>query len=244
MKGKIVLITGGASGIGKETAITFAKSGYTVVIFDLNDVKGKATLKEIQNESPDSTYYNVDLRDYNLVSKLCSEVKDKYDKIDVLINNAGITMDSTLKKMTPDQFSAVLEVNLKGVFNCGKVVAQMMTEQKNGVIINTSSVVAHYGNFGQSNYVATKSGVIGMTKVWAKELGKYNIRVIAVAPGFIETEMILSVPEKVLENLRAKSPLNRLGKPAEIAETYLFLASDKASYITGTVINVDGGLTL
>lgn len=244
MNKRVAIITGGANGIGKETALNFAQEGYQVVIWDLDEKKGEETLKELQQSCPTAAFYSIDITDYQKVDSLTAEIKEKFGGIHVLINNAGITMDSTLKKMTPEQFSKVLDVNLKGVFNCGKAISLVMTEQNDGVIINTSSVVAHYGNFGQSNYVATKSGVIGMTKVWARELGKYNIRVNAVAPGFIETEMILTVPEKVLDGLRQKSPLNRLGKPVDIANAYLFLASEKAEYITGTVINVDGGLTL
>jgi 3-oxoacyl-[acyl-carrier protein] reductase len=189
-------------------------------------------------------FTKVDIRNYAEVDKATQAAADLFGKIDILINNAGITSDSTLKKMEPEQWQKVLDVNLTGVFNCGKAVSLRMMEHTGGRIINTSSVVALYGNFGQSNYVATKAGVIGLTKVWARELGRYQITVNAVAPGFIETDMIKTVPEKVLETLRGKSPLGRMGYPEEIANAYLFLASEKAAFITGTVISVDGGLTI
>jgi 3-oxoacyl-[acyl-carrier protein] reductase len=164
--------------------------------------------------------------------------------LDVLINNAGITRDATLLKMEENQFDQVIEVNLKGVFNCGQAAARVMVEQGSGSIVNTSSVVALYGNFGQSNYVATKAGVIGMTQVWARELGRKGVRVNAVAPGFIGTDMVLAMPEKVRDMMAGKAPLQRLGEPGEIADAYAFLASDHASFINGAVLSVDGGLTL
>ena len=162
----------------------------------------------------------------------------------MLVNNAGITRDASLMKMTEEQWQQVLDVNLGGVFHCTKAIAPVMVEQKSGCIINTSSVVGLYGNFGQTNYVATKSGVIGMTKVWARELGRKGIRVNAVAPGFIATEMVDTVPENVIEMMVGKTPLARLGKPEDIANAYIFLASDLASYISGTVLSVDGGLVI
>jgi 3-oxoacyl-[acyl-carrier protein] reductase len=241
MKNKIVIVTGGAKGIGRETALLFANNGDLVVIWDIDDNNAQKTI-ELAGKNVE--YQHVDTTNYDEVSAATELLVKKHGKIDVLINNAGITADSTLKKMTTDQFRKVLDVNLTGVFNCGKAVSLKMMENNFGRIINTSSVVAHYGNFGQSNYVATKAGLIGMTKTWAKELGRYNITVNAVAPGFIETEMILTVPEKILDSLRGKSPLNRLGKPKEIADAYFFLASEKAGFITGAVLNVDGGLSL
>ena len=172
--------------------------------------------KRIELTNGQAEFQKVDTTNFEEVETAANELMDKYGRIDILINNAGITSDSTLKKMTSEQFRKVLDVNLTGVFNCGKAVGLKMMERNYGRIINTSSVVAHYGNFGQSNYVATKAGLIGMTKTWAKEMGRYNITVNAVAPGFIETEMILTVPEKILESLRGKSPLNRLGKPTKL----------------------------
>lgn len=242
LQGKLAIITGGASGIGRETTLTFVKEGANVIIWDINEEKANETLKLAGEYESAIAFMHVDTRNYEAVEAAANQVIQEHGKIDILINNAGITSDATLKKMQPEQWQKVLDVNLTGVFNCGKAVSQKMVEAGSGKIINTSSVVAHNGNFGQSNYVATKSGVIGLTKVWARELGKYGINVNAVAPGFIETEMILSVPEKVLEGLRGKTPLGRLGKPQDIADAYVFLASDKSNYITGTVLNVDGGM--
>ena len=242
LQGKLAIITGGASGIGRETTLTFVKEGANVIIWDINEEKAKETLKLASEYASAIAYMHVDTRNYAEVEAATNKVVEKHGKIDILINNAGITSDATLKKMQPEQWQNVIDVNLTGVFNCGKAVSQKMVEAGSGKIINTSSVVAHNGNFGQSNYVATKSGVIGLTKVWARELGKYGITVNAVAPGFIETEMILSVPEKILEGLRGKTPLGRLGKPQDVADAYVFLSSNKSNYITGTVLNVDGGM--
>ena len=242
LEGKTAIITGGASGIGRETTLTFIKEGAKVIIWDINKANAEETQKLAGDLKSAVEFMQVDTTDYATVETAANQVMEKYGKIDILINNAGITSDSTLKKMEPAQWQKVIDVNLTGVFNCGKAVSLKMMENNSGKIINTSSVVAHNGNFGQSNYVATKSGVIGLTKVWARELGKYGINVNAVAPGFIETEMILSVPEKVLEGLRGKTPLGRLGKPQDIADAYVFLSSEKSNYITGTVLNVDGGM--
>lgn len=242
LEGKLAIITGGASGIGRETTLTFLKEGATVVIWDINKDNAAETERLAGAHKASVEFMHVDTRNYKEVEDATNSVFEKHGKIDILINNAGITADATLKKMELEQWQKVIDVNLTGVFNCGKAVSLKMTELKSGKIINTSSVVAHNGNFGQSNYVATKSGVIGLTKVWARELGKHGINVNAVAPGFIETEMILSVPEKVLEGLRGKTPLGRLGKPQDIADAYVFLSSDKSNYITGTVLNVDGGM--
>ncbi|MEA2008792.1 MAG: SDR family oxidoreductase, partial [Chloroflexota bacterium] len=176
-----------------------------------------------------------------------------WGQIDILINNAGILRDGQLvkfkdgevkKQMSDEMFDNVINVNLKGVFICTRAVAPVMMEQKNGVILNASSVVGLYGNFGQTNYVATKAGVIGMTKVWAREFGRYGIRVNAIAPGFIATEMVMSMPEKILEGMRKRTPLGRLGQPMDIANAYAFLASSEASFITGTTISVDGGIVV
>ncbi|MGY6561277.1 MAG: 3-oxoacyl-ACP reductase FabG [Luteibaculaceae bacterium] len=244
LSNKVAIITGGASGIGKTTALLFAKEGAKVVIWDFNEAKAQETIEEAKKENLALEFYKADVTQYEEINALANIVKEKHGKIDILINNAGITADSTLKKMTPEQWQKVIDVNLTGVFNCGKAVSLLMAEQGSGAIINTSSVVGIYGNFGQSNYVATKAGLIGMSKVWSKELGKNNIRVNAVAPGFIATEMITTVPEKVIDGLKAKTPLGRLGLPEEIAEAYLFLASDNAKFISGTVLSVDGGLSL
>ena len=244
LKGKVAIITGGANGIGRETTLTFLKEGASVMIWDINKEKADETISLAGDLGKKVEFQEVDIRDYESVSDATEKTMEKFGKIDILINNAGITADSTLKKMEPADWQKVIDVNLTGVFNCGKAVALKMIEAGSGRIINTSSIVAHNGNFGQSNYVATKTGVIGLAKVWAKELGKYGITVNAVAPGFVETDMIKTVPEKVINALTGNTPLGRLGKPEDIANAYVFLASDKASFITGTVLSVDGGLKL
>jgi 3-oxoacyl-[acyl-carrier protein] reductase len=247
-KDKIVLITGGAAGIGKATAERFAAAGAKVIICDVNETAGQAVAQALG-----APFYQVNVVDRQAVQAWVDDVIARFGRIDVLINNAGILRDGLLVKMVEGKlvkqmpeadFDLVIAVNLKGVFNCTQAVAPHMINQRGGVILNAASVVGLYGNFGQTNYVATKFGVIGMTKVWARELGRYGIRVNAVAPGFTATEMTASVPEKVLEGMRAKTPLGRLGAPADIANAYAFLASDEASFITGAVLSVDGGIVV
>ena len=240
LKDKIAIVTGGAAGIGEITARTFVNEGATVIIWDVNDERGTAITAELDEVE----YQNVNVADSKSVQAAVDAIMQKHERIDVLVNNAGITRDGTLLKMEEAQFDAVIDVNLKGVFNCTKSVAAVMSNQRSGAIINTSSVVALYGNFGQTNYVAAKSGIIGMTKVWAREFGRKGVRVNAVAPGFIATKMVKSVPEKVITALEGKTPLGRLGQPQDIANAYLFLASEEAAFVTGTVLSVDGGLVL
>jgi len=189
-------------------------------------------------------FQKVDTVDRASLDPAISEVVKAHGHIDILINNAGITRDATLKKMTPEQWKTVIDVNLTGVFNCTQAVAEHMAERGSGRILNAASIVGLYGNFGQTNYVATKSGVIGMTKVWARELGRKGICVNAVAPGFIATEMVGTIPEKVIKGLEEKTPLGRMGTPEDIANAYLFLSSDEANFINGAVISVDGGLVM
>lgn len=244
LKDKIALITGGGSGIGKETALKFAKEGARLVICDLNLDVINETVKELEKLGATVKGYKVDVTNRKEVEDLIENVIDEFSRIDILVNNAGITQDATLAKMTEEQFDNVINVNLKGVFNCGQIVARYMSEQGSGVILNAASVVGLYGNFGQTNYAATKSGVIGMTKSWSKELGRKGIRVNAVAPGFILTPMTDKMPEKVLNIMKDKSPLKKLGMPEDIANAYAFLASDEAKFITGTVLSVDGGVVL
>lgn len=239
---KVAIITGGADGLGKAGVIKFLEEGAKVIIWDVNVVKAEETITELGEKTVE--FMNVNTADFEAVEKATNEVMAKYGRIDILVNNAGITRDATLKKMTTEQWQQVIDVNLTGVFNCTKIVSQHMVEKGSGKIINTSSVVALYGNFGQTNYVATKAGLIGMTKTWAKELGRKGINVNAVAPGFMLTEMVKKMPEKVINAMEGKVPLGRLGKPEDIANTYLFLASDEASYINGTVISVDGGMVI
>lgn len=241
-EGSVVLVTGGADGIGRVTAQKFLEEGASVEIWDLNEDAAKEAMDSWKEQGFNPRFKNVNVADHKPVDSAMNELKEHWDRLDVLINNAGITRDGTLLKMEHDNFKSVIDVNLTGVFNCGKAAAAIMAEQGSGVILNASSVVAHNGNFGQSNYVASKSGVIGMSKTWAKELGRKGIRVNAVAPGFINTSMVESVPDKVLDQLKGNTPLGRLGEPEDIANAYLFLASNKAAFITGTVLKVDGGL--
>lgn len=243
LENKVAIVTGGASGIGKATVEKFVSEGARVSIWDLNEEKGQSL---VDNLAPAGLceFRKVNVANLADVTANVASLVEAHGRIDILVNNAGITRDALLLKMEEAQFDQVIDVNLKGVFNCAKAVGAVMVQQRSGVIINTSSVVAVYGNFGQTNYVAAKSGIIGMTKVWARELGRKGVRVNAVAPGFIATEMVLTVPEKILDSLREKTPLGRLGEPEDIANAYLFLASDEAAYINGALINVDGGLVL
>ena len=244
LENKVAVITGGAQGIGKATVKRFAEEGAIVIIWDVNEAKAIATINELKNLSDNIEFQKVNVTSLESVTETANKSFEKYKKIDILINNAGVTRDASFLKMTEDQWKQVIDVNLTGVFNCTKAIAPFMVENKSGKIVNTSSVVGLYGNFGQTNYVATKSGIIGMTKVWARELGRKGINVNAVAPGFIATEMVETVPEKVIEMLKEKTPLGKLGDPEDIANAYLFLVSDEAKYITGTVLSVDGGLVL
>ncbi|MBC8335706.1 MAG: 3-oxoacyl-ACP reductase FabG [Anaerolineales bacterium] len=247
---KIALITGGAAGIGKATVKRFAEEGAKVAFCDVNEELGLALLGEI---GPEHDFQTVDVTNRQAVQDWVDSVAKKYERVDILVNNAGILRDGVLvkvkngelvKQMAEEAFDSVIAVNLKGVFNCTQAVAPSMIKQAGGVILNASSIVGLDGNYGQTNYIATKAGVIGMTKVWARELGGSNIRVNAVAPGMILTEMLLSMPNDVLEAFKKRPPLKRLGTPEEVANLYLFLASDEASYISGEVIRIDGGLVI
>jgi 3-oxoacyl-[acyl-carrier protein] reductase len=240
MQDRVVVVTGGAAGLGAAAVRRLAGAGAAVECWDLDDAAGEALAGSLDRVA----YRRVDVADAGAVNAAMTAAAESHGRLDALINNAGITRDATLLKMEDDQFDQVVAVNLKGVFNCGRAAARVMVPQGSGAIVNTSSVVALYGNFGQSNYVATKSGVIGMTRVWARELGRKGVRVNAVAPGFIATEMVQAMPEKVRTMMAEKAPLQRLGEPEEIAEAYLFLASDRASFVNGAVLSVDGGITL
>ena len=239
LESKIAVITGGGRGIGKATAQLFTNEGATVVIAEFDEVSGQSTANELG-----AHFIKTDISNEESVNALFNFVSSEFGQLDILVNNAGILADSTLKKLDPDSFDAVINVNLRGVYLCGRAAADIMIEQGSGVILNASSVVAHHGNFGQTNYVASKAGVIGITKVWARELGKDGIRVNAVAPGFIQTNMTAGMPEKVVNMMGEKVPLKRWGQPEDVANAYIFLASDEASYITGAVLNVDGGVVV
>jgi 3-oxoacyl-[acyl-carrier protein] reductase len=233
-----VFITGAASGIGRSTAQRFYNEGSNLVLIDM-PTEEQSELKAMFPER--MTYIQADVTTVVGLSKIQEEV---HGGVDVFINNAGITRDATVHKMTDDQWDQVIAVNLTAIFKLSRMAAIKMKEQKSGVILNAASVVAHYGNFGQTNYTATKAGVIAMTKTMSKELGKDGIRVNAIAPGFIGTPMVRKMPEKIIDMMEGKAPLKRLGEPEDIAAAYAFLASDDASFITGTCLNVDGGVVL
>lgn len=244
LEGKVAIVTGGSSGLGKATILKFASLGATIINWDINAEKGNILVKELENMGHKAAFYSVNTSNLDAVQNATSAVVSQFGKIDILINNAGITRDATLLKMSADQWQQVIDINLTGVFNCTKVIAPHMVEKGYGRIISISSVVGLYGNFGQTNYAAAKAGVIAMTQTWAKELGKKGINANAVAPGFIHTEMLDAMPQEVLDKMKAKVPLQRLGKPEDIANINAFLASDEANYINGAVISVDGGITL
>lgn len=244
LENKIAIITGGGSGIGKATALRFADEGAHVIIWDVVDAKGEETLAELKTRGSNAAYYHVDTTDKEQIAKATEDVVNRFGRIDILINNAGITKDSTLLKMTDEQWERVIDVNLNGVYHCTRAIAPIMAQNNYGRIINASSVVGLFGNFGQTNYAATKAGLIGMTQTLSKELGRKGITVNAVAPGFIATEMIRLMPEEVLAGMEAKVPVKRLGQPEEVAALYAFLASDEAAYINGAVVRIDGGIGL
>jgi 3-oxoacyl-[acyl-carrier protein] reductase len=248
LKDRVCLITGGAAGIGKATALRFAEEGAKVVICDLVEEAGKQVADEIGG-----AFYNVNVANRQEVQAWVDDVVAKFARVDVLVNNAGVLRDGLfvkvkdgelVKEMSEPDWDLVIDVNLKGTFNCAQAVSPYMIKQGGGVILNATSIVGLDGNFGQTNYVATKAGVIGMTKVWARELGRSKIRVNAVAPGFTLTEMVKQMPEKVLEGMVSHTPLGRMGEPVDIANAYLFLASDEASFISGVTLRVDGGIVV
>lgn len=244
LDGKVAVITGSAQGIGEAVAVEFAREGAKVVIADYDPEGGRETVETIKDAGGEAIFVQTDVSDFSACEELIEKTISEYDKIDVLVNNAGITADGFLVKMTEEEWDRVIDINLKGVFNCARHAAKQMMDQGSGVIINASSVVGLYGNIGQTNYAAAKFGVIGLTKTWAKELGPKGVRVNAVAPGFVETPMLDAVPDKVLDKMKNKTPLKRLGKPEELAKAYLYLASDEAAYVNGEVLSVDGGLVL
>jgi 3-oxoacyl-[acyl-carrier protein] reductase len=241
---KICLITGAAQGIGLATAVKFAREGATVIVCDVKQAAVDAAVAQCQAEGATAAGLVMDVTQREMVDAVVAQVKARFGRIDVLVNNAGITQDARLQKMTLEQFDRVIDVNLRGVFHCAQAVADTMTAQGSGVILNASSVVGIYGNFGQTNYAATKFGVIGFTKTWSRELGPKGVRVNAVAPGFIATPILNTIPDKVIAEMEHRVPLRRLGQPEEIANVYAFLASDEASYINGAVIEVSGGMSV
>ena len=241
---KVCIVTGAAQGIGAATAEKFAREGAIVIVCDRRVEAIAAVVARCQEHGAQAAGFVVDVTQRVHIDTMVSAVRERFGRIDVLVNNAGITQDARLVKMSEAQFDAVIGVNLKGVFHASQAVAPLMIDQGAGVILNASSVVGIYGNFGQTNYAASKFGVIGFTKTWSRELGPKGVRVNAVAPGFIETPILKSIPDKVLQHMREQVPLHRLGRPEEIANVYAFLASDEASYINGAVIEVSGGMTV
>jgi 3-oxoacyl-[acyl-carrier protein] reductase len=244
LSGKVAIITGAGQGIGAATALKFAREGAIVAVGDLNAAAVSAVVDSCREIGADSVGFTVDVSNRESVEDMVGKVLHQFGRIDVLVNNAGITRDARLQKMTLTQFDDVIDVNLRGVFHVAQAVADRMVEQGTGVILNASSVVGIYGNYGQTNYAAAKFGVIGFTKTWSRELGPKGIRVNAIAPGFIDTPILSTIPDDVLAKMREQVPLRRLGKPEEVANLYAFLASDEASYINGAVIEVSGGMTL
>jgi 3-oxoacyl-[acyl-carrier protein] reductase len=253
LAGKVVIVTGAAAGIGRATAVRFAREHAKVAAWDVCDSQASAVVDDMAAVGADALFSRVDVASKDSVAAAVEEVAARWGRIDVLVNNAGIVRDAQLVKwkegtltgqMSDEQFDAVIGVNLRAPFLCARAVVPHMIKAGGGAIINASSVVGLYGNFGQTNYVASKSGIIGMTRVWARELGKHKIRVNAIAPGFIATDMIKAMPEKVLESMVAHTPLGRMGTPEDLAEAYVWLASDAASFVTGTVLSVDGGLVV
>jgi 3-oxoacyl-[acyl-carrier protein] reductase len=244
LKDKVAIITGAGRGIGQATAIKFASEGAKVVVCDLSPEWIEETVALCKKAGGDAIGCVADVRDSKSLQAMVETTVKQWGRVDCLVNNAGIVMDAQLKNMTEDQFDKVIDINLRGVFNCTKAVVNQMLAQQSGVILNASSIVGLYGNFGQTNYAAAKFGVIGMVKTWARELGRKGIRANAVCPGFIGTDILKSMPERVLHALEEKVPMGRLGKPEEVANIFAFLASDEASYINGAVIEVSGGLTI
>jgi 3-oxoacyl-[acyl-carrier protein] reductase len=251
LRKKVVIITGGGAGIGRATALRFAEEGARLAVWDVNEAAAQDTAKEIATADAESLARKVDVTDSTSIEAGVREVLERWKRVDVLVNNAGIVRDAQLVKwkdgavaatMTDEQFDSVINVNLRGVFLCTRAVVPHMIAAGGGVVLSASSVVGLYGNFGQTNYTATKAGVIAMTRSWARELGRYNIRVNAVAPGFIATEILRSMPEKIIQGMVGHTPLGRMGKPEEIADAYVWLASDQASFVHGIVLSVDGGI--
>jgi 3-oxoacyl-[acyl-carrier protein] reductase len=253
LRQRVAVITGGANGIGRATALTFAEAGASIAIWDMVEQAGQALAAEIAEQGGTAAFFKVNVTAQADVEAATEATLAHFGRIDILINNAGITRDAQLikvkegevtGKMSDAEFDAVVSVNLKGVFTCTQAIVPVMIRQGYGRIISAASVVALYGNFGQTNYVASKAGVIGMTKVWARELGKRGITVNAVAPGFIATDMTRGMPDRVLAAMVEHTPVGRMGEPRDVANAYLFLASEEASFINGAVLSVDGGLVV
>jgi len=244
LKDRVAVITGGARGIGKEIALTFAGEGANVCVCDVNDQALEEAAKDLNATGKEALGLKVDVTDFSQVQSMVQKVLDKFSKIDILINNAGIARDNLLLRMKEEDWDAVLNVNLKGTFNCTKAVSKVMIKQRGGKIVSIASIIGLTGNAGQSNYAASKGGMISFTKSVAKELASRNINVNAIAPGFIKTDMTAKLPQNLREEMLKMIPLNRLGEPSDVANLALFLVSENSRYITGHVLQVDGGMVM
>lgn len=244
LKGKVAIVTGGAQGIGKTIATQLAQEGANVVIADVMEEVAKSTAQEISQKGSEAISIVVDVSRLSSVEEMAKKTLDKFGRIDILVNNAGITRDALIMRMKEEDWDLVLDINLKGAFNCIKIVSPVMMKQKSGKIVNIASIVGIIGNAGQANYSASKGGLIALTKTCARELAGRRINVNAVAPGFIQTSMTERLPAQVKEKLSSQIPFGEIGKPEDVANAVLFLVSDKASYITGEVIKVDGGMAM
>jgi 3-oxoacyl-[acyl-carrier protein] reductase len=242
LKGKVALVTGAAQGIGKAVALVRARNGADIVVSDINLEKAEETVKEIESIGPRAMAVKVDVANLDHVEQMVGTILEKFGKIDILVNNAGVTRDKLILRMTEEDWDLVLNVNLKGTFNCTKAVVRHMAKQRSGKVVNIASVVGEMGNAGQVNYSASKAGVIGLTKTMAREFAQRGINVNAIAPGYIETPMTEVLADKVKEELKRLIPMERLGKPEDVAEAVLFLVSEESNYITGHILNVNGGI--
>jgi 3-oxoacyl-[acyl-carrier protein] reductase len=242
LKGKVALVTGAAQGIGKAIALLLAQKGADIVVSDINLERAEETAREIEAIDRKAMAIRVDVADFNEVERMVGAILERFGQIDILVNNAGIARDKLILRMTEEDWDAVLNVNLKGTFNCTKAVIRHMSKQRRGKIVNIASVVGEMGNVGQANYSASKAGVIGFTKTIAREFAQRGINVNAIAPGYIETPMTEVLPEKTKEELRRMIPMERLGRPEDVAEAVLFLVGETSNYITGQVLNVNGGI--
>jgi 3-oxoacyl-[acyl-carrier protein] reductase len=244
LKDRVAVITGAGSGIGRAVAHLFSEEGARLVIAEISPAAGEILTADLNRKGCSAMFIETDVANARSVGEMVDRTLAAFGRIDILVNNAGVIEDGFLTKTADEQWQRIIDVNLTGTFNCGRAVAAVMMEQGGGVILNAASVVALYGNIGQSNYIASKAGVIGLTRAWARELGPRGIRVNAVAPGLIETSMLEGIPEKIREMFRRRTPLGRFGRPEEVARAYLFLASDEASFINGAILSVDGGLVV
>lgn len=244
LKDRTAVVTGGGQGIGREICLRLAKEKAKVAVFDVDEESSKKVAKEIAIEEGEALVVKVDVTEYEQVKKAISYVIDKFKWVDILINNAGITRDSLLLRMKEEDWHKVLEINLSGVFNCLRAVIRPMVKQRYGRIINISSIIGIRGNIGQANYSASKAGIIGLTKSAARELGRYGITVNAVAPGFINTPMTRKLSKELMNKIVSQIPLQRIGRPQEVANLVTYLASEEAGYITGEVIKIDGGMAM